>query len=80
MRLLPVRIQSHSGSSFQHNAHGICTQAPQLILASAGTGKTTTITAKIAHIVECGIFDNSRVEAMRFEAVRGHIGRRDINI
>ncbi|MFH1323112.1 MAG: hypothetical protein ABIH80_04695, partial [Methanobacteriota archaeon] len=46
----------------------------------AGTGKTTTITAKIAHIVECGIFDNSRVEAMRFEAVRGHIGRRDINI
>jgi DNA helicase-2/ATP-dependent DNA helicase PcrA len=28
------------------------TQAPQLILASAGTGKTTTITAKIAYMVE----------------------------
>jgi len=54
------------------------TQAPQLILA--GTGKTTTITAKIAHMVECGIFDKGRVGAMRFVAVRGHIVRRDINI
>ncbi|MFH1323477.1 MAG: UvrD-helicase domain-containing protein [Methanobacteriota archaeon] len=27
-------------------------QAPQLILAGAGTGKTTTITAKIAYMVE----------------------------
>ncbi|MCE8424093.1 MAG: ATP-dependent helicase, partial [Candidatus Methanoperedens sp.] len=28
------------------------TQSPQLILAGAGTGKTTTITAKIAYMVE----------------------------
>jgi DNA helicase-2/ATP-dependent DNA helicase PcrA len=28
------------------------TQAPHLILAGAGTGKTTTITAKIAYMVE----------------------------
>jgi len=28
------------------------TQAPQLILAGTGTGKTTTITAKIAYMVE----------------------------
>ncbi len=28
------------------------TQSPELILAGAGTGKTTTITAKIAYMVE----------------------------
>ncbi|MBU4075473.1 MAG: UvrD-helicase domain-containing protein [Euryarchaeota archaeon] len=53
------------------------TQAPQLILAGAGTGKTTTITAKIAHMVERGIFDKGRVGAQRFVAVRGDIGRRN---
>ena len=47
------------GTSFRHNAHGICTQSPQLILAGAGTGKTTTITAKIAYMVEMESIDPS---------------------
>ncbi len=36
------------------------TQSPQLILAGAGTGKTTTITAKIAYMVEKENIDPSR--------------------
>ncbi|MFH0904223.1 MAG: UvrD-helicase domain-containing protein [Methanobacteriota archaeon] len=42
------------------------TQAPQLILAGAGTGKTTTITAKIAYIVEKENIDPSHILALTF--------------
>ncbi|MBU4222538.1 MAG: UvrD-helicase domain-containing protein [Euryarchaeota archaeon] len=65
-------MQSHSGSSFRHNANGIYTQAPQLILAGAGTGKITTITAKIAYMVEKENIDPSQILALTFskEAAR----------
>jgi len=48
------------------------TQAPQLILAGAGTGKTTTITAKIADMVEKENIDPSQLLALTFskEAAR----------
>jgi DNA helicase-2/ATP-dependent DNA helicase PcrA len=42
------------------------TQAPQLILAGAGTGKTTTITAKIAYMVEKENIDPSQILALTF--------------
>lgn len=47
-------------------------QAPQLILAGAGTGKTTTITAKIAYMVEKEDIDSSHILALTFskEAAR----------
>ncbi|MDD1745062.1 MAG: UvrD-helicase domain-containing protein [Candidatus Methanoperedens sp.] len=48
------------------------TQAPQLILAGAGAGNTTTITAKIAYMVEKENIDPSRILALTFskEAAR----------
>src|SRR4030066_2506565 len=48
------------------------TQAPQLILAGAGTGKTTTITTKIAYMVEKEDIDSSQILALTFskEAAR----------
>jgi len=48
------------------------THGPQLILAGAGTGKTTTITAKIAYMVEKENIDPSEVLALTFskEAAR----------
>ncbi len=48
------------------------THAPQLILAGAGTGKTTTITSKIAYMVEKEGIDSSRILALTFskEAAR----------
>jgi DNA helicase-2/ATP-dependent DNA helicase PcrA len=48
------------------------TKAPQLILAGAGTGKTTTITAKIAYMVEKEGIDPSQILALTFskEAAR----------
>jgi DNA helicase-2/ATP-dependent DNA helicase PcrA len=39
-------LKSRQLEAIQH------TQSPQLILAGAGTGKTTTITARIAYMVE----------------------------
>ncbi|MBU4138502.1 MAG: UvrD-helicase domain-containing protein [Euryarchaeota archaeon] len=42
------------------------TQAPQLIFAGAGKGKTTTITAKIVHMVEKENIDPSRILALTF--------------
>ncbi len=42
------------------------TQAPQLILAGAGTGKTTTITAKIAYMVEKENIAPSHILALTF--------------
>jgi len=77
--IVPISLDSLLSSLKSHQLEAIKhIQAPHLILAGAGTGKT--ITAKIAQMVECGIFDKGRVGAQRFEAVRGHIGRRDINI
>ena len=48
------------------------TLGPQLILAGAGTGKTTTITAKIAYMVERENLDPSQILALTFskEAAR----------
>ena len=48
------------------------TQAPQLILAGAGTGKTTTITTKSAYMVEKENIDPSQILALTFsrEAAR----------
>jgi superfamily I DNA/RNA helicase len=48
------------------------TQCPQLILAGAGTGKTTTITARIAYMVEKENIEPSRILALTFskEAAR----------
>jgi DNA helicase-2/ATP-dependent DNA helicase PcrA len=53
-------------SAIQH------TQAPQLILAGAGIGKTTTITAKMAYMVEKENIDSSHILALTFskEAAR----------
>src|SRR4030066_1134204 len=42
------------------------TQPPQLILAGAGTGKTTTITTKIAYMVEKENIDASQILALTF--------------
>jgi hypothetical protein len=52
-----------------HKTH---THAPQLILAGAGTGKTTTITAKIAFMVEKENINPSQILALTFskEAAR----------
>jgi DNA helicase IV len=44
---MKVTLKPRQLEAIKHN-----TQAPQLILAGAGIGKTTTITAKIAYIVE----------------------------
>jgi len=48
------------------------TQAPQLILAGAGTGKTTTIIAKMAYMVEKDNIAPSQILALTFskEAAR----------
>ncbi|MBU4075533.1 MAG: UvrD-helicase domain-containing protein [Euryarchaeota archaeon] len=58
--------KSRQLSSIKH------TQSPQLILAGAGTGKTTTITAKIAYMVEKENIDPSQILALTFskEAAR----------
>jgi len=48
------------------------TQAPQLILADAGKGKTTTITAKIAYIVEKENIDPSHIFALTPISVLSH--------
>ena len=42
------------------------TQSPQRILAGAGTGKTTTITASIAYMVEKENIDPSQILALTF--------------
>jgi signal recognition particle GTPase len=52
-KVLPITLDSLLSSPNPRQLESIKhTQAPQLILAGAGTGKTTTITAKIAYMVE----------------------------
>ena len=41
-------------------------RGPVCILAGAGTGKTTTITRRIAHQVACGAFDPAQIMAVTF--------------
>ena len=55
---LPSSLKPCQLEAIQH------TQSPQLILAGAGTGKTTTITAKIASMVEKENIDPSHILAL----------------
>ena len=66
MSLDSPHLKPRQLSSIKH------TQSPQLILAGAGTGKTTTITAKIAIMVEKENIDPSQILALTFsrEAAR----------
>jgi len=59
-------LKSRQLSAIQH------TWGSQLILAGAGTGKTTTITAKIAYMVEKENIDHPQILALTFskEAAR----------
>ena len=53
------------------------TQSPQLILAGAGTGKTTTITAKIAYMVEKENIDPSDPRAHLLQrSIKEHARKR----
>lgn len=66
IRLPPLNPKTPQLESIKH------TQAPQLILSGAGTGKTTTFTAKIAFMVEKENVDPSQILALTFskEATR----------
>jgi len=55
-------------------------QGPELILAGAGTGKTTTITAKIAYMVEIENIDPSQILALTFsKELRGTCAKKSRN-
>ena len=71
--MVPITLDSLLSTLKQRQLESIKhTQAPQLIIAGAGTGKTTTITAKIAYMVEKENIDPSRILALTFskEAAR----------
>jgi DNA helicase-2/ATP-dependent DNA helicase PcrA len=52
-KVLPIKLDSFLSTLKPRQLEAIKhTHGPQLILACAGTGKTTTITAKIAYMVE----------------------------
>ena len=71
--VVPITLESLISSLKPRQLEAIKhTQAPQLILAGAGTGKTTTITAKIAYMVEKENIALSHILALTFskEAAR----------
>nr|WAH99998.1 MAG: ATP-dependent DNA helicase [Candidatus Methanoperedens sp.] len=71
--MVPITLESLISSLKSRQLEAIKhIQAPQLILAGAGTGKTTTITAKIAYMVEKENIDPSQILALTFskEAAR----------
>lgn len=70
---MPISIDSLLSSLKPRQLEAIQhTQAPQLILAGTGTGKTTTITSKIAYMVEKENIALSQILALTFskEAAR----------
>ncbi|WAM22461.1 MAG: UvrD-helicase domain-containing protein (plasmid) [Candidatus Methanoperedens sp.] len=65
--MVPITLDTLLSTLKQRQLESIKhTQAPQLIIAGAGTGKTTTITAKIAYMVKKENIDPSRILALTF--------------
>ena len=54
------------GLNSEQRAAAEAVRGPVCILAGAGTGKTTTVTRRIAHQVTCGAFASSQVLAVTF--------------
>jgi DNA helicase-2/ATP-dependent DNA helicase PcrA len=57
------------------------TNGPLLILAGAGTGKTTTITAKIAYLIKERGIDSASILALTFsKEAAGHMKKKVENL
>ncbi len=54
-----IQLTKQQQVAVEHNG------SPALVIAGAGSGKTRTLTAKIAHLVSCG-FDSNRILAITF--------------
>ena len=54
-----------AGLNFEQREAALATRGPVAILAGAGTGKTTTITRRIACQVASGTFEASRINVGR---------------
>jgi DNA helicase-2/ATP-dependent DNA helicase PcrA len=62
----PVLQGVLSGLNDAQREAALAVRGPVAILAGAGTGKTTTITHRIAHQVESGAFPAERILAVTF--------------
>lgn len=72
-KVLPIKLNSLPSTLKPRQLEAIkYIFGSQLILAGAGTGKTTTITGKIAYMVETENIDPSQILALTFskEAAR----------